>query len=232
MRMDSFSRNVSICLVLLSFVGVVTARSSSGFKVLAPYVGLEYQYEHIKPAPTYHQILSANYQTGNVFVGLKYHKNFGIEIGYYNSLKTSQQQNENNNFNGLVPSTVTPLLTRTRFKGFSFDFDIYYALDPKFNIYAVLGFVSMHPTITFQASGNSDLAQAFPLIKTQNKTVPRLGVGWELLEQHWGIRSRVLWVNTQSVRFNVDAAQALYPGITDSPYLQAIQVTAGIFYRF
>lgn len=230
--MDSFSRNISFSLVLLSLAGMVTARSSLSLSVFEPYIGLEYQYEHIKPSPAYRQILSADYQTGNLFVGVKYHKNFGIEVGYYRSLKASQQQTDVNTFNGQQASNTTSLLTHTRFKGFSFDFDLYYALDPKFNICAILGFVSMHPTISFQAGNNTDLAAAFPLIKTQNKTVPRLGIGLELLEKHWGMRSRVLWANTQNVRFNVSAAQALYPAIVDNPYLQAIQVTAGIFYRF
>jgi hypothetical protein len=199
-----------------------------------PYVGLEYQYEHIKSRGDYHLLLPANFQYGSLFLGAKYHKNFGFELAYYRSLKTSQNQFQYYNWGGSQASGITATIARTSFKGFSLDWDIYYALDPEFNIYAVLGFVTMHETLTVSATGSSDLAPAISLLKGKNSTVPRLGMGVEYVQQHWGLRSRLLWVYTQNVKLDVAAAQAKDPShnIYANAYLQAVEATVGIFYIF
>ena len=147
-------------------------------------------------------------------------------------VKTNQQQNQAFSFNNQQASGLTATLTRTSFKGFSIDFAGYYRLDSNFDASLIAGFATMHPTMTFEAFDGTDLASAWVLITSKNRTVPRLGFGLELLTKHWGLRSRVFWVYTQGMKLNVSNAQAIFPAISASPYGQAIQVTAGIFYRF
>ncbi|HSX20684.1 MAG TPA: hypothetical protein VLG38_06155 [Gammaproteobacteria bacterium] len=223
-----------LCCTNPAWANAAWGKSILNFITFQPYLGLEYQYEHIKPALNYQNILSADAQTGNFFVGTKVNCRFGVEIGYYRSLKTAQQQFNPFGF-ALQPDVAqSSLYTRTSFKGFSIDIAGYVPLDPDFNVSAIAGFVTMHPTMTFGALdvSASKLAQAFVLIKPKNRTVPRLGIGLELLKKHWGLRSRIFWVYTQDMKLNVKAAQAIFPAITPNPYLQAVQVTAGLFYRF
>lgn len=225
-----------LILAALCFANIAQAATtaSSGFSIskIKPYLGIEYQYEHIKATDAFHPILSSNFQMGNIFLGAKWHKNFGIEIGYYHTLKTSQTQTNVFKFNQIEAQNLTSVKSRTSFKGFSFDLNLYYPMDHKCNVYAILGLVTMHPTVTIDAVGSTDLAAALNLLRPKNKTVPRLGIGTEVLEKHWGWRLRLMWVYTQNMKYDISDASTKFYGMTANPYLQAVMATAGIFYRF
>lgn len=218
-------------LGMLGFAPYVHAEVKIKSFNFQPYLGWEYQYEHIKPSKAYRNFLSTNFQYSNFFIGTRINKLAGIEVGYYTSFKTSQQQNQAYVFNG-QQAGLTATVTTSRYKGFSIDFAGYYQVDSDFHASAILGLVTMHPTLTFQATNGTAFANAFSLITAKNNTVPRLGFGLELLTKHWGLRSRVFWVYTQNVKLNVADAQAQFGAISAYPYVQAIQVTAGLFYRF
>src|SRR5581483_6345214 len=119
MKRNLFSQQISLCMVMLCLSGVASAKTLLNSLQFKPYLGLEYQYEHIKPAKNYRNILSADVQTGNFFVGTRFLKSLGLEIGYYRTLKVAQQQTVVLSFNGQSASAPTALLTRTSFKGFS-----------------------------------------------------------------------------------------------------------------
>lgn len=232
MKRILFNHKTCMCLVMMCLTGAAWGQTFLNSLQFQPYLGLEYQYEHIRPSKPYRNLLATDIQTGNLFVGTKFLKNLGLEVGYYRNLKVQQQQYVTPSFNNAPASGPTAILTRTSYKGFSADFSAYVPLDAQFYASIIAGFVTMHPTITFEAWGGTNLASAFPLIKTKNRTVPRLGMGLEMLKQHWGLRSRIFWVYTQDIQFNVAAAQRVFPAITPYPYVQAVQVTAGVFYRF
>jgi hypothetical protein len=220
----------SLCWAMCS---AALAKDFSDCLFFHPYVGGEYQYIHIAGSGDYHHLLPASYQSAALFAGAKIHKNIGFEIGSYRSIKTSQADFTFYSFNNVPDIGPTTTMTRQTFKGFSVDLDLYYALDPKFNVYALVGLMTMHPTLSVVATnGAGNLTNALPLITGQNKTVPRLGMGVEYCEQHWGIRSRVIWVNTQKMRVNLNNAQKYYPSLGPRAYLQSIQVTAGLFFIF
>ncbi len=232
MKWNSFAGKVLTIFSLGVALSSANAKDFTDSLFFHPYAGGEYQYMHIAGAGDYHLFMPASYQSASLFVGAKFHPNFGIEIGSYRAIKTSQGEFLLFGFNNIAdtgPSTVT---ARQKFKGFSVDLDLYYALDPKFNIYALFGLMTMHPTLNISANGTGNLTTALPTITGQNRTVPRLGMGVEYCEQHWGIRSRVIWVNTQKMRVNVANARKSYPSLGPNAYLQAIQVTAGLFYIF
>ncbi len=226
-------RQISLSLFLLCSANTVMAASCLDGFFFKPYLGLEYQYEHIKSKGAYHLLLSANFQYGNLFLGAKYHKNFGVEIGYYRSLKTSQNQFQYTSWGGQYAGGVASSISRTSFKGFSFDWNAYYKLDPEFNVLASLGLVTMHETLTNSATGAQPLSTAIGTITGRNTTVPRLGGGAEYIyNNHWGLRSRIFWVYTQNIKLNVSAAQTTDPGhnFPSKAYLQAVEATVGVFY--
>lgn len=232
---------VAILGLCISTMGLVQAKScnssssssSKKFPIsFQPYLGIEYQYEHIKPAKAYRNFISANFQYANFFVGTRINRWFGVEAGYYRDLKNNQQQNQAFQFNGQQASGVTSTVTNSKYKGFSIDCAGYYQVDSDFHASAIIGLMTMHPTMTFSSPSNTNLGKAFNLITAKNNTVPRLGFGLDLLTKHWGCRTRIFWVYTQSVKLNVSAAQSAFSGITANPYVQAILATAGIYYRF
>lgn len=232
MKRNLFNLKLVLGGVCLAMSGMAYAQSNIRSFSFQPYIGVEYQYEHIKPSKPYRGFLSANFQYSNFFIGTRINKLFGVEVGYYLDLKNNQQQNQTFVFNGQQASAITATLSNSKYSGFSIDFAGYHQLDPSFYASIIAGFMTMHPTMSFESTSNTNLGKAFVLIKAKNNTVPRLGFGLDLLAKHWGVRSRIFWVYTQNVKMNVSAAQSAFAGITQYPYAQAVLATAGIFYRF
>lgn len=211
------------------------AEKTSLFQALQfkPYIGWEYQYEHIKGNATWGEFMPANLQSQAIFVGTKYHPNFGLEISYYHTLKKSQGSSYISAFMGTPdPSGDTLVIGQMRNEGFSFDWDVYFPLDPKFNIMAIVGIVTYQPNIQVYASGGTNLAAILSSVTPKNATMLRLGLGMEYEERHWGMRARVLWDQTQTMTVNVNNSSALQYGVQNDPFKQAFVFTAGIFYKF
>lgn len=202
---------------------------------LAPYAGVEYQYQHIKANSTWHNayILPANFNNYSLFVGVKYHPNFGIELGYYHYFKYAQAQSFVGEFNN-VPVPSNPLVIgQMRMRGWSADWNAHYFLDPKFNVFALIGAVTYDPLLNFVTNDTSNFGLAISSVHGKNKTMLRLGVGAEYLEKWWGVRSRIMWDRgTQSMELNVAQAQTLFPAITPQAFNQSFVVTLGVFLRF
>ncbi len=221
--------------VSLSMAGLVQAATYTSKKFpisFQPYLGLEYQYEHIKPAKAYRNYISANFQYVNFFLGTRMNSWFGVEAGYYLDVKNNQQQNQAFQFNGQQASAITSTVVDSKYKGFSIDCAGYYQVDSDFHASLILGLMTMHPTMSFSSPSNTNLGKAFDVITAKNNTVPRLGFGLDLLTKHWGCRTRIFWVYTQNVKLNVAQAQTTFAAITAYPYAQAVLATAGIYYRF
>jgi hypothetical protein len=208
------------------------AKSLSDQLTFQPYLGGEYQYTNLQARGSYHNLFSSSYESAALFAGVRFHKYFGIEVGAYRSLKLSSNTFTFYSFNNINNNGGTTTVATQRFKGFSFDLNAYYALDPKFDVCAILGLMTMHPTLYINAWGAGSLAQALPLITAQNKTVPRLGIGFEYSEANWGARMRAIWLYTQRMTVNVTNAQRYFPALDSRAYMQAVQVSAGLFYKF
>jgi hypothetical protein len=199
----------------------------------SPYIGVEYQYQHIKgTSPDWSRFMPSNFSNKGFFLGNKYHENFGIEIGYYHSLKKSQSSTLATKFGGVTASGTTLVIAQMRNKGFSIDWDIYYPLDSKFNIMAIVGFVTMHPKVEIYTAGSTNLGAALRTVSGRNKAIFRLGAGAELVEKNWGARMKFLWDDTQKLYLNVDQVGKFFPSITKYAFKQAITATFGLFYRF
>lgn len=222
------------CLGL--FLATVLCQTASAkiyeHSIFQPYLGAEYQFEHIKGNGDYHLLLSANFPYASIFAGTKICKYYGLEIAYYRSVKTEQDQYQFNEFGAIPTTAITAALSRTRFKGFSIDGSLYYELDPEFNVFLSVGLVTMHEYLFVSAQGDPNIAAALSSLTGRNNTVPRLGGGAELLQKNWGVRMRIFWVYTQNMKINVAGAQKAIPTITPYAYLQAVEAMAGIFYRF
>lgn len=225
---------VTALVVNILTISAVHAKICIGCLKLEPYVGVEYQYQHIKANSTWHDaaILPANFNNYSVFIGTKYHPNFGIEFGYYHYFKYSQAQANVANFNGQAVPTNPLVIGQMRMRGFSADWNAHYFLDPKFNVFALIGAATYDPLLNFVTNDNSNFGQAISTVHAKNKTVLRLGVGAEYLEKWWGVRTRILWDRTQSLELDVSQAQPLFGAIPPQAFDQSFVVTLGVFFRF
>jgi len=225
---------VCVTAILIIGTGVAHATTLLGSMSFNPYIGMEYQYQHIKANRDWTKVMPASFQNGAIFLGNKYHKHFGIELGYYQNYKKSYRLRSVNSFDGVVADAPNAeVTTRLRLKGFSLEWDVYWPLDPNFNLIFISSLVTVHPDITIQSTGSgSDLATALTKVKGRNRTILRLGLGTEYVEKHWGARGRVLWDHTQHLHLEVNDAQAAYQSLTAKVFKQAITVTVGLFFRF
>lgn len=200
----------------------------------APYVGVEYMFQHIATSAGWHSagFMPSNLDVINGFVGLRYHRNFAIEFGGYHTIRRSQAQSNVLEFEGQTASGDTLVMAQLENKGFSIDWTAHCFLDPKFNVFAIVGMANYQPQLTIIPSEGTDLGNALRLVSGHNTNVFRLGVGMEYLECWWGVRARVIWDNTQSMRLNVLEAQQLFSSISPRAFGQTILVTVGLFYRF
>lgn len=200
----------------------------------APYVGVEYMFQHIPTSADWHSagFMPSNLDVINGFVGFRYHRNFAIELGGYHTIRRSQAQSNVSEFEGQVASGDTLVIAQLENKGFSIDWTAHCFLDPKFNVFAIVGMANYQPQLTIIPSDGTDLGDALRLVSGHNTNVFRLGVGMEYLECWWGVRARVIWDNTQSMRLNVLEAQQIFSSISPRAFGQTILVTVGLFYRF
>lgn len=200
-----------------------------------PYMGAEYSYTHIKLTPGWTQILPSNFTNWGIFVGNRYHKNFGIELGYYHTIKKHQQSSFLLGFGTPQPGGgpgTTLVVGSMRNQGFIFEWDAFYQLDPNFEVLALIALVTTHPNVQFTASGNTGLDEALMTVTGSNKPILRLGVGYEYREKRWGARGKVCWDGTQTMKLNVSYVGNNYTYLTPNAFKQAITVSVGVFYRF
>ena len=69
----------------LVVAGAVMAASSVSADVIAdlnPYIGAEYYQAWMKPKGDYNKVLPKDFPGATIYVGTKFHENFGIELGY------------------------------------------------------------------------------------------------------------------------------------------------------
>jgi len=209
------------------------AETLLGSLSFAPYIGAEFQYQHIKANTDWRKFLPANFNNSAVFVGNKYHENFGFEIGYFHTLKKAVSSANISQFNGAAANGSTIVIAEMRNKGFSLEWDVYYPIDAQFNVMASFGFVTMHPNLEINATSSTNLGSALNKVKGRNKTIFRPGIGVEYLEKNWGARGRLLWDDTQKLYLNTDRVGAtFFNALTPKAFKQTMTFTFGVFYRF
>ena len=214
---------ILLCLVVCP----LQAKTLFGSLELNPYLGVEYQYQHSARAKIWRKFMPADFNVTSVFFGNKYHKNFGIELGYYHTLKKSQNSAT---FADGLGHNVT-VFGQMRNKGFSFDWNIYYPLDVNFNLMGIFGLATYHPMIQV-VSDRTALGQAFSRISGRNKTIFRPGVGVEYFNKCWGARARILAPFTQELYVNVDKYGKQIVNLDKKAFKQTFLFTVGVFYIF
>jgi len=225
-------------IFLLLVVGHATAQtathtsSKDAWGDFRPYVGVDYMYQHIKGNEDWRFILPANLNNIAFFAGTKYKRNFGVELGYFYYLKTSQGNATLSSFNGQAASGPTTVVGRLKTKGVSAEVSAHCFLDPKFNVFGLIGLVHVNPEIEFRTDQTTDLAAALQSVRTRNRTLLRVGGGAEYMEEHWGCRLKLIMDDTQHLKLDTNAAQTVFSSMRPQAFKQSFVVTAGVFYRF
>ena len=192
-----------------------------------PYVGIEYKQFGLKAKGQWTKLSPKNFPAGRIFVGSKFHENFGFELGYTQSKKKTKEANPTQLFGVVIPggANLTTNL-KVKIQSFDFDFNGYMPIDDNFDLIGTAGFSFMKPKVdgsaTTQVLGvvvDDRVIEA----KGKNRLVPRLGAGVQYNIENFGIRARVLWENTSQLKFK---------NLDDKPFKNSISFTLGATYSF
>ena len=155
--------------------GTAMAHDDFDFK---PYAGVEYGYRSMNGKDNYADFLPKKYPLNlGIFVGSKFHENFGAEAGYMHGFKKKR--------------TVNNYKHEIRVSSFKLDLNGYLPLENNFQLVGTLGIGYLMPKYTLDGKG-------YTLKKT---FAPRFGVGAEYAYDNISFRARALYELTDRVKF-------------------------------
>lgn len=197
-----------------------------------PYFGVEFQWHWAKGNKDWDNFLPQDYNQYGIFLGNKYHPNFGFELGYYKTFSAAGKYNATTHFNGQPSNGLTETHFNIKRSGFTLDFDIYKEFDKEFNGYLIIGLATVHTQVDIAILDQiaTDLGTSLKTITGKNRAVFRLGLGVEYIQERWGARARLVWEANSNERFNVDNVASNFT-ITDKPYINGTTFNVGIFVR-
>lgn len=201
---------IRILLVSILFLSINSTYADNRYKLsnkYEPYLGIEYKNHFLEGKGDWERVLPKEYNSGKLFIGAKFTKYFGIELGYTSAIRKTQNASlaSGEIFLGdVVPDLVT-LNTTTKVKPVSWDLDLngYFPIQDNFDLIATLGLalnkIDINSDLTVQVIG-TDIDDAVINAKAKPTIIPRLGLGSENKFGNFRIRARILWENTGKIR--------------------------------
>ena len=196
-----------------------------------PYIGAQYRFQHTKGEGDWTSLIPQSFHSGALIVGNRFHHNWGVEIGYYQQLKTSEHVDYSNIFFGTNAGGVTVSTATVKRRGFLLDFLGYLPLDPQFSGVGSVGVMSAKHDFSIKSTNGTNLATGFNSVTGKNAMFPRLGIGGEFIEKFYGVRGMVHWENTARLKINIDSMSG-FPNTPDKPYKNGLSASLTVFYKF
>jgi hypothetical protein len=199
-------KKVLIAGAMVAASSVVSASDDMSFMV-----GADYQQTFMKSktnvlvngAPAdYSAVNPKSFPGANVYVGAKFHPNFGAELGF-DFMKKSR--------------TVNTIVNKTKMMGAHLDANGYLPVADCFDVVGSVGVGLV------QAKGERSGVN----LKSKKGLLPRVGVGAQyMVSEMVGLRAMARWQGTSAVYFKDDAS-AKY-----KPFKSAISLGLGVFAKF
>ncbi|MFM8454034.1 MAG: outer membrane beta-barrel protein [Gammaproteobacteria bacterium] len=227
-------KNIAKSLVVagaLALTGVASAMIDD----LNPYLGLDYKHswshKRVQMTGSDQDVLAKTFPGGSVYLGSRFHENFGVELGYDFS-KKKEQTFRMPALSGI--NAAGDVKSKLAFSGARFDLNAYLPLDNCFELVGSLGLGWVKPRLSFE---NVSLTQAgfnslgFNQVSTKHKVVARLGAGAQyMVNDNIGLRGLVRWENTSKLRVSNDNVQ--WEDDEKKLFSDTTSVNLGVFYKF
>ena len=163
--------------LLLGGVAALFAFNANALE-LKPYVGLDYAYSSLSLGSDMKDIIEKNYNSLNLNIGAKLHKNFGLELFYQQSSEEKGDLAQN-----IITGEIGKI--KAKFNGFGADLIGYLPIHEKFDIFASLG------------EGRYKIfAKGVGIKGNEHHWAPRIGLGLMFnLNEHVSFRTQVRYVH-------------------------------------
>lgn len=199
-----------------------------------PYIGLEYKHQWMNGKNDWKDFVADKFHNGGVFFGIKFHENWGLELGHNQSTKRSAENTYSANQSIFVDRTVSAgdvAKTKVRIKNTYLDLNGFWAMSDNWDFLGTLGIGFTKAKIQDNGSTGTQGANTF-LTEIRNanaktKAIARVGIGAEYKCNHWKFRGKLLWENTNRLRVKdvLDTTPTKY-------YKDSIGVGLGVSYYF
>lgn len=209
---------------------------------LTPYLGADYAQIWMRGRGSWGDIFPRrDFSGGSVYLGSKFHRNFGIELGYDVSIRKKRDwtlQPRTIFFNGITTEKINARTTMQR-HGAHIDLAGFLHITESFEFVGSLGYGWLKPKLHISTvlsenrlPSNSAVAQGLTNISGKGRGVVRLGLGLSyMVTEMVGVRTKFTWENTKTLRL---AGNQVFNnlGFDVSGFKSATALSLGAFLRF
>jgi hypothetical protein len=200
--MTPFTKSLLFSTFTLFLTGSIAA--SEPTQPFYPYFGLEFKWQNTEGKKDWNKLISKSYPGATLYVGERFAKHAGIEIGYSETTRKTRThtfatgENFFNNGNTAGAQTKTSLKFRTAY----FDLNGYYPLNKSFELIGSIGGGLIRPSVKIGTTGfRFNDAIALAATKAKIKGLIRLGAGVQFLFTDCiNIRGMLRWESTSLYR--------------------------------
>jgi opacity protein-like surface antigen len=206
--MDSLMKKVVKSLVLASTVLVVSNVQAEMMGDMKPYAGAEVKYSKVKGNNDWQNMLPKNQPGMGVFLGSKFHPNFGAELGYDWSWRKSKDYTQATGASlfGVAASGVSTS-SRVSISGPHIDLNGYLPIDQAFEVVGGVGVAYLRTKLQVTTATVGNLGSALNSVQGKSRAALRLNAGVQYkVSDMVGVRLRALWENTKSLRIKHNSA--------------------------
>lgn len=223
-------------LLIVGALGVSSLTQADDF---SPFLGVDFAQTFMRAKNSWDLIFPKTYPGLSLYVGTRFHENFGIELGYDWSARRSKSwtlPNGSNFFGGTV--TTAPALTgvtNIRRTGGHVDLWGFLPVAECTELMASIGYGWVQTKITSSFNipvGNSNLSSIISSVSGQGRGVFRLGAGaLYMITEMVGVRAKISWQSTSTLRVRGNAGFTTI-GCVPGAFKGTTALSVGVLLRF
>lgn len=224
----------------LVIAGALLALSSANAEEMFPYLGVDYTQTYMRGRGAWNLIFPKAYPGAVVYVGTRFHENFGVELGYDWSTRVTKNYvlpAGSSFFAGTVASP-NGLRGNTKIRRTGGYLDLLGTL-PVAECVELLGsfgfgWVQAKIVTSFssETAGATPISSTISSVSGKGRGVFRLGFGGIfMVTESVGVRAKINWASTSTLRLKGNAAFSSL-GCDAKGFKGTTTLLAGVFVRF
>lgn len=224
----------------LMVAGALLMAGAANAEEMFPYIGADISQTFMRARSQWNLIFPKSYPGASLYVGTRFHQNFGLELGYDWSgrVKKDYVLPTGTSFFGGTVTAVNGLRGNTKISRTGGYLDLLGTL-PVAECFELLGslgvgWVQTKITTSFssETAGASSASSAIASTSGKGRCVPRLGIGGIfMVTESVGVRAKINWAGTSSLQLK---GSPLFDslGYEKKGFKGSTSLLAGIFVRF
>ncbi len=176
----------------------VAGSAVADFGDINPYIGADLQLTKMKARAPFDTLLAKSFPGANLYVGTKFHENFGVEAGYNWSKSQDRTADIAANFDGGANADLPGSKTKLRRNSAFFDVVGFLPVMDCVELIGSVGYGYVMPKLSIQTADGTAVA-GYDL---KNQSVLRVGLGASyMVTDMVGLRAKLGFENTKHTHF-------------------------------